>query len=469
MSYRIIVALMNGIFKIIYSSLLYFLAPQQAEGGYVILCIISYLYFGKNLLNYDRNVGITFSFNFIFLIFLFICSFVVPIISLYFDIGLIYFNGGIVYKYICQACGLVQLGICIYSVTYKWGLNKIIKNSNIKVYLPKTVSKILVSLSLLLFIPQLFFNIKDQDATNDFENGYIIELIQAILYTVFLLRVIKQRERILNRPLVFIKENIYLITVISIIIIGALYIGDRTLPIFLGLFTLAIYQDYINRISLVKLMALGIPLFIMFYYIGQTRSGSNSLKNGGLSAFVSFVGDNAANDNEGITVIGDFMPSFVTLNRAVYICERDQTYFHDPEKILITILSPVPLIPTLFSNLIFDKPVKELSSAYAITNDYRRTVAYTPSGMGTHVVGDIYFHWGLLGIYFFFGLFGYIMGISVINRKTSIICAATYYTMFSTAIFIPRDTLYGNLRLIVYQLIIYYILISCIHNTYHNK
>lgn len=439
---------------------MYLFAPRQVSSLFIWNCIFVYTFISVRILKDDLKREVPLSFNYLFLPFLFICSFIVPLINIYSDVSLIWFSSGLVKDYINISCALVVLATSLYSLGYYNGIS-LRSKQNISVINLPFVTKSLMILAVVIFIFQIRDNIIDVNKTNDFSDGYAIEIVQAIIYTTLYINIIKNRKSTDGTSVKFLLKNKVEFSCVLFILLGALYIGDRTLPIFLGIYILGLYVDYVKRIKIRYLFALAIPIFIIFYFIGRTRTTNNSIRDAGIEQFWSFASDQFTGANDIVVYMGDFMPSFITLDRALYICDRDKTYYHDPEKILVTAASPVPLLPSLISNTLIGKPVGELSSAHQITSDFNHTVQSISSGMGTHVVGDIYYHWSILGIFIAFPLFGYIIGKATSNRKDNVLSAIIFYTMVAAAIYVPRDTIYLSIRLIFYQWLLYSFIKLC--------
>lgn len=457
------------ILLILITTIIYFLAPQQIDVTYILLCVISYLYFSVKILKIDKKNGDGVSFNLIFIAFLFICTFITPYVYIFSDLDTILFSSGIVPKYICKSCGLVQLALCVYYCGYGVVIKTNLRITKLECVISSSQSNILILISFLLFVWQMMINLGNTEPSSDFANGYTTTIIQALLYIVLLNNVIKQQYIVKGKPFIFLRNNFLLLSIFVCIIVGTLLIGDRTLPIFMALFLFAVFQDYIKKYNTLLLIGISIPILILFYIIGATRSGSYSYKEGGISSVMDYANEQSSKSQLGILVaVSDFMPSFITLNRALYISDRDDKYFHIPEKFIVILTSPIPFLPTITSELLLDKPVKETSSAYGITQDYREKVANTNSGMGTHVVGDIYYHWGIVGIYIFFFIFGTIIRISFIRRKTNVVFAIIYYSLFAYSLYMPRDTIFSAFSVISYQIIIFYFFKSVNKKIYEN-
>lgn len=452
---------MGRIFIVLLSALLYILAPEIINTPFIVACICIYIYTSTIIIRTDLREGVPFSFNYLFLPFLFICSYIVPLVNIFSPQVVIWFSAGLVDSFINKACALVALAITLYRCGYCKGISSNQKSNRITSFYNPLIIKSFLLIAFVVFAFQFSKNVFGENSSNDFSDGYAIEIIQAITYISVFISVYYNRGILKGNVAKFLMKNKMMLIIIIVICLGALYIGDRTLPMFLGIYTLALFQDYVRRIKIKHLLLVGLPLFVIFYMIGQTRSSNNSLRNTGVYQLLDTTTNEIARAENTVVFFGDFLPSFITLNRAIYICDRDNTYIHYPEKVLIIAVSPIPGLPSLLSEVLMEKQVKELSSAYAITRDYSTTVEKTASGMGTHVVGDIYYHWSIVGVIILFPIFGYILGRVTLNRKKHIIDAIVFYTMLSSAIYIPRDTIYLSVRLIFYQLLLYY-LIKCL-------
>jgi len=453
---------MDKFILVLFSTILFFLAPERMNSPFIWTCICIYVYTSVRIIKTDLNKEIPFSFNILFLPFLFICSYVVPLVKLYRPDVIIWYSAGLVDEFINQACALVALSITLYRWGYFKGISSIPKTNRISSIYNSLIIKSFLLIAIVVFAFQLRDNILGTNSSNDFSDGYAIEIIQGISYISIFISIYSNKNKIKGNVVKYIMRNKMLLCTIVAFCLGALYIGDRTLPMFLGIYTLAVFQDYVKRIQIKYILLVGLPLFIVFYMIGQTRSSDNSLRKSGVSQLVEITAKEITRAENAVVFVGDFMPSFITLDRALYICHRDNTYVHNPDKVFVIAASPIPGLPSLLSDVLMNKTVKELSSAYVITSDYNRAVERIAGGMGTHIVGDIYYHWSIVGIFILFPIFGYVLGKATLNRKKRILDAVIFYTMLAGAIFMPRDTMYLSVRLICYQLLLYYFIKSLV-------
>ena len=98
------------------------------------------------------------------------------------------------------------------------------------------------------------------------------------------------------------------------------------------------------------------------------------------------------------------------------------------------------------------------STAFEITqNNKLKSNLAGDSGLGIHIVGDVYMSWGVLGIMAIFFVWGSIIGMSYVRADSSFLHCIIYGSMMSYAIYFPRATFDTNIRDVVYMIIVFFV------------
>jgi hypothetical protein len=121
--------------------------------------------------------------------------------------------------------------------------------------------------------------------------------------------------------------------------------------------------------------------------------------------------------------------------------------FHPFEEIVLNICSPIPLLPSLVSNFIFDNPTSEYNTSEAL-NKYMRSVG--DGNFGNHCIIDLYMMWGLIGVIVVCSFFGYVVASCYNRLYDDILYTALFVLLVSSAIYIPRNMILSLIRPAVY-------------------
>lgn len=440
---------------VIVAFLLFFVSPKYYSIQFCWLCCALYLLESFFILSLEIKRGIYFSFNLLFLISLFCTTFIVPLFVLpktYFPLFGEYANKG---------TAMVVLAVSVYYVGwYNSFLKKGIDQNKdpLRIHIPLSVSRLFNVFSVLITIVYLirFFAFLNTSSIyeNDLGLGITYTIIQAVLVTSLVVNTISKTNRHSNRGIrSFIFDNLVVLVCSSVIILSSMLIGDRTMPIYLGLGVIAAYVCYVKRLSLTTQWAIIICAAAVMFTIGRTRHTNNNFRDSGVESIAGTTVLTVKGEDDLLQFFSDFLPA----TSALYMCQ-DWRVVHNgalfyPGKIIKLPFSPFPYLPTLLSRTIWGVENSEMSSASLTTAQYNIKVSdIGDSGLGTHAVGDIYVSYGLLGVIVFFYFFGWILGTSQSMRNRSINWALVYIALLCNAIYIPRASLFNNFRTIIYEL-----------------
>ena len=434
----------------------YYIAPQPYDQTFCWWLACLYMLIMWSAIMRDILSKDILSFNVLFSLMLFIVTFVNPLFvqTSYDSLPMLLGDHG---NTINKATALVVFAYSIYNFGWHRGVKKRApKLYNGEIVIPQAIVNAVNALSVIvtiIFVVSIVKFVRGSSIEkNDIESGIIVLLTESILMLSVIVNVIVSKPKNLVE---YIAKNKQIIACSMICVVLSFYIGDRTLPLFLLLTLLCSYSIFVRKLNLLLTIALLVVGSVFFYLVGQTRKSEKSLRSGGVSTFVSGSESIIAEDAGNMSSFVDLLPASEMLYLA-YEYPDMHGHYYNPGRIFIYASSPIPYLPNMLSEVVYELPIKKISSAHVLTEEYNRTVYQIDGGLGTHVVADIYLSWGIIGVIVFFYLFGLLMG-AVQFDKLSIQSVVIYISMVAYALYLPRDTLYNNYRLIVYQLLIIWI------------
>lgn len=440
------------------SFLLYFIAPSSYNRTFCIICAIVYALIAISSLRTDFLQKKYLSFNLLFWIGVFFCTFTIPILASEADPILFVLDDKI-----CKTTALVVVASSMYHVGYVITMKTHNRDESNQLSLrtvnyPSLFMNVLsVLITILLLLTVASFVRTTSTEVNDLGMGYWATIMQSCLSLIFILSVISNKDKTKKNLSSFFSNNIIIVTCILIIVLASLYIGDRTTPLYFLLLLGSVYVYYIKPVSLSALASLLLVSALSFYFIGQTRQGDASLRNSGLSGLSQNFNEVISNTDG----IADYASDFLPANSALYICYdwKENNGYYYPLKLIVVAASPIPFLPSFLSNLIYNAPASgDLNSDVLSTRVYGQKISDINGGLGTHCVGDIYVSWGFIGVLLFFFLFGLLIARSQSSCISNIYGAIVYFSMIGNAVYIPRASIFGSYRLIAFQIFFLWLL-----------
>lgn len=415
---------------------LYICAPTQYSFIYCVCLFVHILLNALYVYRKDKKYEII-GYNTIFSLSLILVTYVYPLfiypIFPTFSLFSFSYNENVITK----ASAMVNLAYSFYVIGYMTILNKD-KNTNLiacrkNFIFPTIISKSLLSLwtkvdiVLFLFIIgagglEMFYSQyagdKSVHASGIFGFLWVFFQTYCILLTIINLR--------LNNRSTYIA--------IGLIMLILMAVGTRTLP--LSFIILVTYSICIKKnLSLTKIAFIGISIFIALSLVGRFRLG-----NAGFS-------DISSTDIGLWAYLEDFI-----------VCTRNQYVIYDYVQQRGTtlgvsslgyILAIVPFAQS-FVCALFGLSDADLRSE-SLTTKWEST----ETGLGTHIVGDVYLAFGMVGVVLLFYSLGYIVAkarreMFLGNWKGTII----YLVLVSGSMFMCRGSIFYCLKNIVWSLII---------------
>jgi len=238
------------------------------------------------------------------------------------------------------------------------------------------------------------------------------------------------------------KAKIFYFILTSLIIIFFLAAGSRTLPLSLALCLIIAYNNNIKRISFSRfLLLIGLGA-VTLTFVMLTR--------------ITGTGNISAIQDTDITSVWDFATDLIINNRNLYtLIDHAQTSGYTYGTTMLGgLLAPLPFAAGAIVNMT-DIPADYLTSAGF--NTVLDLGFGSDWGLGTNLVSDAYLAFGMVGVVFFFGLLGFIIGKAKFLRISSIYWKICYYIIASYAVFLVRGGFFDCFRYIIWGILLVFI------------
>lgn len=438
--------------------LMYAVAPQYPD---TVFTLCSFTFFCFQLYTYSKFAKKTitnnyFEFNIFFFLMLGLCTYVIPFFYIF---GLEYdFYTTIIYnpQYMNTTLIINAIAVEAYYAGYIKGQRVIMppsSNSYIlehKIYSFNRISRIICLISTLFILVAI-----NRLASTSVDIRGAIVTIMNITILVPIIIAGYSNKYLKYGPVEFIYKNCLVLVCSALVLLRMTLLGDRLTPLCI-IFTIGfVYSRFVKPIGL-KTLILGIITggFLMFLVsftrdnFMQTSSTSDmvsSFETGGKDVFAS---------DEKTVLFQDVIPINLDFMLAVEVTEKNGYY--KPMRFIIEMLAPIPYVPALLKELFFDgytSTAKELT-----LQNQRVSVTAGNSGLGTHIVCDIYMSWGILGVILVFFVWGSVIGKCYINADDNIIACILFASMMSYAIYFPRATVDTNFRDMAYMVVFFYMI-----------
>ncbi len=237
--------------------------------------------------------------------------------------------------------------------------------------------------------------------------------------------------------------------------------GDRGPSLFT---LLAVFYTFVLtsnvKIKAFQVFVYSIIILFVLNTVGIYRKTNPSLLFGERvsSAFSELFGSDEARFSEKtiLPLTEELAMSSICNQVAIKIIDVDNQPFHKGRFLYYGILQWVPFVPSYLMN-VMGVPAIETSSDYYLTNYYLGD--YQRAQMGTSCVADPYLDFGVIGVFLMMLLGGVIFGridfqIAYANVP-SYVSVIFILLMASKAIYIPRSTVLGPLKVFIPVWVVY--------------
>lgn len=441
------------IILLVVSLALYWSSPDQYNLSIILASLFVFLVGSVDILWNDFKKKNYFSFNTIFLLSFFLVTYCFPLFVYNTEaINTVILFNYVNFDYITIGCSISTVAICCYFIGYK----RIVKNpespttqrvygQNIKIRrirLLLILSFLSVVVSIIIFLGNHGFNVIAFT-----ENPFFYEIFKAVLAVSLVANA--QKYNYDGTIWSFIRTNKLELILSGLIAVVMMYFGDRGLPITICLFWLTTYSFYYSKIKFRHLIVLIVVGAAFLFVIRETRTSDSSLRNSSVSEFAS-TASQTIGGNQFVTIFSDLYGASQELCTGIEIKKRYGLFY--PEQIVIIPFTPLPLVPSFLSQLIFNEPWYNVCPTYAM-NDYI-TSASVVAHFGNHVVVDIFMRWGLLGTVLFFYLFGMVPSYFSKRKYDSVLNGSIFLMLIATSLYVPRSSMFDIIRSITYVFVI---------------
>lgn len=412
----------------------------------VIICeLVFYMIQLIRIYRLRRNEHV-FSFNMLFFIMLTFVTFLLPVLVLLNLDSLIVTHIQYDIKYLPKALLVCLLAVSCYTYGYKKGLQKVGEQITIDY---SSCCKLRhfsnISVIVVACVFTFLFNIIVRENSQDV-HGFVLSLSNPFLFLSAFSAGLSNKYEKNGLHSFFVKNKIAVICSV-IIMVQMILLGDRLTALTLSCTWAYIIDEYVKPFSKTTFI-LGISIgFILMFFVGFTRSDGVSLSKGV---------ENYNNRYDELAVFEDVLP--INADLCIGMQWMEMNGYFKPSRIFVYPFYPIPVLPSIIKREFFDG---NISTAMELTL-YNKTLTtiQNDSGIGTHIVMDIYISWGIIGVIICFILFGLLVGKCQSNIGGSIIYPIVFLILMAYVIYLPRDTIFNLYRDIIYLYFLYKIVIK---------
>ena len=304
--------------------------------------------------------------------------------------------------------------------------------------------RILVYLLMCLYLPILIVAVQANSYVVGFTksnvNAILVFVFNYILYAVFS----NNNENKVYSIKSFLKEShsLLLFSIIGLYIVLFLSIGSRTIPLRLILIIFLLYVIYVRNIKnnyVLGLLLCG-AILMMAVSVFRARGDFNT---------------------ENFTSVWDVGMDLTINNRSLYVLmeEADLHGVTWGKSLLSSIAAMIPWGQSLLLDITGWK-ISDINSANFVTELYFSNLKYDTEkyGLGTNMIGDVYYAFGMPGVLVYMFLLG-----NILKKLYRGICRGNhiyvyfYAMIFIEVIYITRANSLEFLRNIVWGMIWFYI------------
>lgn len=426
------------------SFVLYFSAPMSYSWSYCAVCAGVYIANAiMGIMPSFRNEPL--SFGLFFSLTLFICSYVFPLVIYPLDANYSLFQFGYSPSVITKCTALTCLAHSLYwfgvsNAKERYYKYLLIKNLTIDDRMIGKISFFVIFLFIgFLFLGGLSYytdQYLDGKMSSNPAFSYLNVLFSTLAVTLACMLFYADKTS------TYLKSCVIL-GIISLVILST---GSRTLPMYLILPMTYVYQKRYN-VGIIRLAGLCFILLFVFVAIGRLRHEVITIE-----AISSYSGNSSE--------IGywDNMIDFIVCNRNLYdiYSAVDNDGILWGKNFLGSLLSVIPFAQGFVSRL-FNIPSYQLDSAYFCT--YSVFGERSSLGLGTHVVGDVYLAFGLIGVISLF----YMLGYFITKLRNGMIVSGSHFMyiaylyMLSYSVFLCRGSFFGAFKGIIWSALFLYL------------
>ena len=424
----------------IISFILYLSAPEAYSYTFSIVCLVNFLLSSFVMLKSNcRQTLVKFEFFFLFAFFFtnIVYAVVYYPVNPYFFLFNLEFNE----DYINKGLALSVLAVNVFNIGVFDKKGHVVDKSNFRqthYYEPRTFVYLLMCMYLPLLIVAALSNAYVVDFTRSNINAILVFVFYYIIYAVFA----NNSNTVSIKSFLKKSHSLLLFIVIGLYILLFLYIGSRTIPLRLILLIFFLYVIYVQNIG-------------KKYVVGLLICG------GILMMAVSVFRARGEFDTSTLTSFWDIGMDLTINNRSLYVLmeEADLHGFTWGKSLLSSVAATIPWGQSILLEITGWK-FADINSATFVTDLYFSGLSGNVEtyGLGTNMIGDLYYAFGVPGVLLYMYFLGHIMkklysGISKGNH----IYVFYYAMIFVEVIYITRASSLEFCRNLVWGMIWFYI------------
>jgi len=396
----------------------------------LILFLVSAFFFYRKMSSPTGMVN----FHFFFLFSFFFVNFVYPVFLYPIDAEYFFmFSFNFDENNISKGTALAQLAITSYMVGVNLFTRKYEEATSFDFTKINpnfvTVLNVLFVLSTLMYLYSVI-TAGDNDIVINYQ---VVVIYVGLLSLKLLLKAEIYKAEFVDSTRFFLQKYWFELISVLIVVLFSLWFGDRGPVLQIGLILLYVYTVYVKRLSAKTLTLLIVVGFVVMSFISYTRSTDSNLKDSGISGAL----DEGGSTFSSFVTVWDYAMDFIVNNRALYVGYEivDENGFLYGKSYFPYFFSPVPGLPVLITQLVFDEDPEDFSTAVIISE---REGVYD-WGLGTNAVADGYMNFGVVGVLLMFLAFGYL--IRFLELSNSFYAKFLFVSVMSYALYFPRTTL----------------------------
>lgn len=425
--------------------LLQYNAPSTYSPNFCFICFLCIIYPAIKIIYNDTKIIGILNFNNLFLSSFFLTSFAFAVF-----IYPIYGNNSPLFLFvdlnvINKCTAISAMAFLSYSIGYSLNnnkyTNKTIFNYNI---ISKRIKPFYWFSCIIILLSSIFF-IRNNDGDIQVGIGSYFTILLLVSSSIYF---IAQAHTDRNKNFIsFVKKNKIILSSLLIIALIYLLIGDRGLVIQIMVLLFSIYSVYYKKIKIAFIIPILLSGVLLMYSVRITRQGEQSLRHANVSGFLEQSQEvYVSSDFNMWTPFSDLTERYIELYLGYQIQERQGGYIY-PLKIFSVLVSPIPVLPNILNNLIYDIPLSETSVGKSVGD-------YYDFHAGNNCIIAIYAPWGWPGIIILFFLFGYFIKYFTLNKSNSFYNAVFYVIILYMAVYLPRSSILDIYRPIIWALIL---------------
>lgn len=321
------------------------------------------------------------------------------------------------------------------------------------------ISVLVLLYNLFLIVPQI--GISYGDAIVPFQSGSLFVMLESAL-TLLLCHNNRQSMRDNTKKFFSI---LWFHTSLCVAFSGAsLLLGSREYILTLSLLYCFLYAYYVRPIKAWQMLVGLIIGTIALYVVSQVRSNNVQITSS------KEVFELKPWQNGRVSGAWNIATDLIINNRNVYV---GMQYVDDPKhgysygyNYIPNLLSPIPFLPSLFTEHVLRTTVVDLTSQQMLTNYTRDELGDHDLDyeLGSNCVVDVYMAFGIFGVILFF--FGLGVGIKKLeNRLNSddVKSVCLYLVLFTGLVFFCRSSFLGPLKNLIWA---YWLCCICLKKRY---